>query len=179
MEMKGDKKRNGHNCGLYCPCGKMSIGHFLVKLFLAIAIIGLVTVIAMEVFYNLGKDRWSDHPCFKMMTGQVMQGRFVSDKGAGVVMMGSGGSNMFYKATKEAPAMPERVFGNITKIEANQITIKNNGAQEQVIISEADTAIISSSTEVGLAALKVGQDIIVIGSPDKDKKLVAKFIEIK
>ena len=181
MEMKGDKKRNGHNCGLYCPCGKMSIGHFLIKLFLALAIIGLILVISIAVIMKVtgGVKYGYKHFGYGMMRSAATSQACLSggERTGGVVMMGAG--NIAFKARGEATAMPERLFGNITKIEKNQITILNNAAQEQTVLSLADTVIISSSTEVGISALKAGQDVIVFGAPNADKVLEAKIIEIQ
>lgn len=177
MDIRGDKKRAAHSCGLYCPCGKLSTAHLIVKIFLAVAVIGLGLVISMEIFYSVTKGRMTR---FDMMrAGQTMQGQFCGAKaGSGIVMMG-GSSNVAYKAGGEMMALQERIFGVITKIEANRITIKNNAAEEQIVVSQADTVIVSSTTEVGLASLQVGQNIIVIGSTDKDKVLTAQMISIK
>ncbi|MCX6782045.1 MAG: hypothetical protein NTW66_02935 [Candidatus Magasanikbacteria bacterium] len=180
MENKGDKKIVGHKCGMNCSCAwtKLSWGHLLLKIFLALVMIALALAISMAVFYKLGHGGKSESKRLGVMRGQVStQACFGEEKGGGVIMMGGG--NMAFKAGKEVPAMPERTYGNITKIEANQITVKNNAAQDQIILSLADTVIVSSTVEVGLASLQVGQNIIVYGSPDKDKKLEAKLIQIQ
>lgn len=179
MDIRGDKKRAAHSCGLYCPCGKLSTAHLIVKIFLAVAVIGLGLVISMEIIYNISKDRVGRQSRFDMMNaGQSVQGQFVGAKvGSGTIMMGN--SNVAYKAGGEMTKMQERIFGVITKIEANKITIKNNAAVEQLVVSQADTVIVSSTTEVGIASLQVGHNIIVIGSIDKDNTLTAKMISIK
>lgn len=174
METKGGKKTNGHICGLYCPCGRMSAGHMVVKIFLAIAMIGLGTVIAMEVFYSIGKGSMAKQPCYGEGGVQMMQ-RFEGEKAGGMLI--GRGTNVFYK--QEMPPMPERVFGAVTKIEGNKITILNNAAEEQMILSMAETVIISSSTEVGLSALKVGENVVIFGAPNKDKIMEAKYINIQ
>jgi hypothetical protein len=98
---------------------------------------------------------------------------------------GKEGGNRFYATVGEGKmmtaAMPAmvRMFGAVTKVEGNLITIMNNGAAEQVVVSQADTIIMSSSTEVGLAALKAGQNIVVAGVMNKDNQLVAKIINIQ
>jgi hypothetical protein len=177
MENKVGKRNAEHNCGLYCPCGKMSVGHLIVKIFIAVALIGLGLVIAMTVFMGLSTHRIAKSH-YGFMRGQTVQGEFTGVKaGSGVIMMGN--SNVAYKAGGEMMALQERIFGVIIKIEANKITIKNNAAQEQIVVSQADTVIASSTTEVGLASLQAGQNIIVIGTYDKDKVLTAKMISIK
>lgn len=174
METKGGKKTNGHTCGLYCPCGKMSGGHLVVKIFLALAMIALVLVLSMVVVMKVTKGSKVYHKAFGV---SCMQGQ-VAEKGEGKFVMGMGGGNMFF-GKADAPAVPERVYGNVVKVEANLITIKNNAAAEQIIVSLADTVIISSSTEVGLSALAVGQNIVVFGTPDEQKNLEAKVIQVQ
>jgi len=90
----------------------------------------------------------------------------------------------FYKFEKEDGERNERhgvsrVFGAITKVESNQITIMNNAAKEEVVWSMATTVIMSSSTEVGLAALHAGQNIVVFGTLNKNNQLEAKLITIQ
>lgn len=175
METKGGKKQAAHSCGLYCPCGKMSTAHLIVKIFLAVAVIGLGLVIAMEVVYNVGRDhKIGQQRCFGMVRGETqLVGREVSGK------MMSAGSSVFFQAGGSVQAVPERVFGVISKIEKNKITIINNASQEQVVFSQADTVIVASSTEIGLASLQVGQNVVVLGTPDKDNVLTAKLINVQ
>lgn len=177
MENKEDKKRGRHNCGIYCSCGKMSWGHMLVKLFLALAMIGLVLVISVAAVVKLGHGDKSDYKKYSMMRGGVSsQACFGGERTGSATTMGA----VFgIKEGKGSLAMSERTFGAISKIEANKITIINNAAQEQVVISQANTMIVSSSTEMGLASLRIGQNIIVFGSPDKDNNLLAKIIQIQ
>jgi hypothetical protein len=178
MENKVGKRNAEHNCGLYCPCGKMSVGHLIVKIFIAVSLIGLGLAIAMTVCYGLSKHRISKSHYGFSCGAETFQSRSIGAKaGSGTIMVS--GSNVAYKAGGEMMDIPERIFGVITKIEANKITIKNNAAQEQLVVSQADTVIVSATTEVGLASLQVGQNIIVIGSYDKDKVLNARMISIK
>jgi hypothetical protein len=163
MEKKEVKKNGTHKCGLGCPCG-MSTDHLAVKTFLALAFIGLALAISITIVYKVIRRVNMVGGCFS------------------TTMMQSGGRNFMYgekgglMMKKEAPV---REFGVISKIEGNQITIMNNAAQEQLVLSQADTVIVASSTEVGLSVLEVGQDIIVIGALDNDNVLTAKVIDIQ
>ncbi len=181
MENKGEKKIANHKCGTNCSCSwtKLSWGHLLLKIFLALVMIALALAISITVCYKLGRDARGSNTRFGgMVCGQIgNQDRFGEEKGGGVIM--KGGTATIINAGKEIPPAPERIFGNISKIEANQITIMNNAAQEQIILSQANTVIISSSTEVGLSVLQVGQNIIVFGSPNNEKLLEAKLIQIQ
>ena len=136
----------------------------MVKTFLALAFIGLALAISITIVYKVIRRVNVVGGCY----GTTMT------QGAGRnYMYGEKGGFMI---KREAPV---REFGVISKIEANQITILNNAAKEQVVLSQADTVIIASSTEVGLSVLEVGQDIIVVGTLDKDNALTAKVIDIQ
>lgn len=56
------------------------------------------------------------------------------------------------------------IFGEITAIDGSKITVRDNGAQEQVIFSSADTRIMESISEIPLSDLRVGQAISVWGA---------------
>ena len=63
-----------------------------------------------------------------------------------------------------------KLFGTITKIEGNKITILDNSAKEAVVISESTTTIINSTGEISLSKLQVGQNIAAYSKPGKDYK---------
>lgn len=63
-----------------------------------------------------------------------------------------------------------KLFGTITKIEGNKITILDNSAKEAVVISESTTTIINSTGEISLSKLQVGQNIAAYSKPGKDDK---------
>ena len=70
------------------------------------------------------------------------------------------------------------MFGVITKIEANKITVSDNAAKSQVVLSQSDTVIQSGAGEVALGTLKVGQTVLSVGALDKDGQLLAKFMRV-
>lgn len=71
-----------------------------------------------------------------------------------------------------------RVFGAITKIEANKITLADNGAKSQVVLSQASTVITSSFGYVPLKMVKVGQVVGVSGTATTDGMILAKMIRL-
>ncbi len=72
-----------------------------------------------------------------------------------------------------------RLFGAITKIEGNKITVMTNAAQEQIVLSQTDTVIaLPTDEEIGLAALKAGQNIIVTGTLNDDMTVNAEWITV-
>jgi len=60
-----------------------------------------------------------------------------------------------------------RLFGVISKVENDQITVTNNAGKPEVIFSLPTTIIVSANAEVGLSSLKAGQNIVVMGSTNK------------
>jgi hypothetical protein len=178
MEKK-EVKKSAPVSASKCCVAETSVGHFIIKMFLALVMIGLALVIAIIVVMSIGrgwKSACRDYGYMKV--GDPAQVRMLGDKFEGKIMLRDG-SGVAYKFTKEAPVMSERIYGNILKIEDNLITILNNAAKEQVIVSRAETVIVSSTTEVGISALETGQNIIVFGSPDEEGLLVAKMINIQ
>ena len=71
-----------------------------------------------------------------------------------------------------------RLFGTITKIEGNKLTVLDNAANEQIIVSGASTIIMTSSTEIGLSVLEPGQNIIIAGILNKDNAIDAQLISV-
>lgn len=69
-------------------------------------------------------------------------------------------------------------FGSITRIEGGRITILNNGAQEQAILSQADTVISAQGKAVGISQIVVGQTMSGAGTANADGSIAAKVIWI-
>ena len=74
---------------------------------------------------------------------------------------------------------PVIVFGEITQIESNKVTILNNGAAEQVVLSMPDTKITLGDKEIGISSLGKGQAGTFAGFYNKDNQLEAKEINLK
>ncbi len=85
---------------------------------------------------------------------------------------GARGSDCFFKGA-------DRIFGAITKIEGNKITVMDNANQERILITQATTTIMSVSQEVGLKDLKVGQNINFTGQLNKDNQYEAVWIKVQ
>lgn len=67
-------------------------------------------------------------------------------------------------------------FGSVARIEGNRIVILNNGAQEQVVLSQAQTVILFADREVGLSSVTVGQMVRGVGVTNADATVTAKAI---
>ena len=161
--MENFKKKNGHRC-----CDS-SWGGFLVKIFLAVVIILFVLCLTMFVATRITRKGSVGSGC---LLGQQMIGNRAVVQQGGFLEKG----NEWGKRDDKASAV--RLFGTISKVEGNKITIKDNGALEQVVLSQAGTVILSAEGEVGLSVLKTGVNIVSLGTYDKDNQLVAKVINV-
>jgi hypothetical protein len=72
-----------------------------------------------------------------------------------------------------------RIFGSILKVEGNQVTVLNNAAQEQIVISLAETQIFDGKKEVGISALEKGKDAIFTGVKNAQLQIEARLIELQ
>ena len=71
-----------------------------------------------------------------------------------------------------------RLFGIVSKIEGNLITITTNAAKEQVVVSAAETVIMVGDKEVGISTLKEGDSGVFFGTMNGDSQLEAKAIKM-
>lgn len=87
-----------------------------------------------------------------------------------------GRGNMMLKYKKEDDST--NLFGVVSKVEKNLITIMDNSSNEQVVVSLSGTTIVSATGEVGLASIKEGQSLKVVGTMNADKQLEAQIIRV-
>ncbi len=154
----------------YC-CRKNTIWNVVLKLFLGVALFMLVFCIGAASVVRMTRGRVSRTEAggYMMGAGQgMMQGNvgmgWSDDRG----MMRSGQAVEW-----------KRLFGSITKIEANKISILDNAATEETVQSQQDTIIIVAGNEAGLAALKPGQNVVIVYQVGQDKTLQAKTISVQ
>jgi hypothetical protein len=67
MEIKGDKKRNGHECGLFCGCRGTSWGHIVFRIIYGVIILTLVFIIIMAFCFKYGVGGKMQNGKFGMM----------------------------------------------------------------------------------------------------------------
>jgi hypothetical protein len=69
-------------------------------------------------------------------------------------------------------------FGEIIKIEGNNLVVKGRGNVEKVIIVTEKTVIKSGREDIKFSDLKIGDVIVIIGSPNDKGQIEAKLIRI-
>jgi hypothetical protein len=70
------------------------------------------------------------------------------------------------------------VFGDILQINGDEIVIKSNNNEEKIIVVNNQTAIMQDRQPIQKQALKIGDNITVIGEPDNQGKTTAKMIRV-
>jgi len=70
------------------------------------------------------------------------------------------------------------VVGKIIKIDSQSIIVTGSDNVEKVVVTDDDTIIRHLRDSLAFADLKVGQNIVIIGSPDDKGQIVAKLIRL-
>lgn len=169
--MESENKNQTCTCGMGwagckggCHTGKGRIIKWLIR-FIILAIVFCIGV-KMGEFKGMMRGGYAHKcgGCTSMHTGMMSQDR---DMMRGGMIMSKKGDVAFTRA-----------FGVVTKVVGNTITISNNASEEQTILSQADTVILSGVGEVGLSGLKAGQYISVLGEKNPENATVAKMIKL-
>jgi hypothetical protein len=69
-------------------------------------------------------------------------------------------------------------FGEIIKIEGNNLVVKGRGNVEKVIVVTEKTVIKSGREDIKFSDLKIGDMIVIIGSPNEKGQIDAKLIRV-
>ncbi|MFA6992030.1 MAG: hypothetical protein WC269_01965 [Candidatus Gracilibacteria bacterium] len=146
-----------HECCGSC-CGSHH-GHGMHRAFWIIIRVLIILLVLWAVFGFFFGHMWN-------------YGRFGYDKfgynGMGYNMMNGGYNMMGWYDDDDSGSRNGLSFGTITKIDGNKITVLNNANAEVTFATGASTVIYSSTGEIGLAGLKVGQNINYYGKTDKN-----------
>lgn len=94
----------------------------------------------------------------------------------------AGPQNGFNKDWRDMPGgdfiNAHGVFGEIIKMDKNSFVIKGKENIENIIIIDQDTVIRRLSDNIKLQDLKVGEFVVVIGSPNNSGQIEAKLIRV-
>jgi len=153
------------------------------KIFISVVSILVILAVGMGIGLRAGhfKEKgWGrEKGQFGMMGYYEMNGRG-KQRGYPFAQPGMMGRVWNQNQPNGAPQLgQDQVSGAITKIEGNQITITDNAGKEQVILSQSDTSIKSSTGPVSLTNLKTGANITAVGTLNATtKQLEAKWINV-
>jgi hypothetical protein len=173
------REQNG-GCTKVC-CASKSSAWWVLKYLLILVVLICIFIVGVCVGARIALRRGTIVMNRGAISAQVvppgygmMKGRG-GDRGMMNGLFGKEGSNWFIGGEEES-ASSTHLFGTIASVEDNKLTITDNAAKDQIVYSQADTRIMTSAGEVGLAALKVGQTVNVTGLVGQDGKTTATII---
>ena len=174
MENNPSHHEEGACCGGICKCCKC-FKHPIVRIiFKIVFILIIVALICLAFSRGFHHGRFGNEMKFGgcgMMNSQTVPA--VTCAGAGMMGFEKG----VWGEEKEGKDMA-KLFGVITKVEGNKITVLDNGAKEQTFLSQPETTIMTSAGEVGLSALKAGQNVILMQGKGEDKQLKLELVQV-
>ncbi len=157
---------------------------------MGVLLVVLVLLLALIAGMHGGRREFAkkvDYGSGKMLNVRCETG----GAGCKAISIGRGGipanlkpGNMMYfnwneRGEEEQESRTSRIFGAITAIDGNKITVYDNGATDQPVLSLAETMIFSEGKEVGLKALSAGQDVVVNGTMNSENILEAVKITVQ
>jgi|GEM_PF-1344893 len=169
----------GKDCCGSGKCCSHPVMHCIIKTIIILIILGLIGMAGFSCGARLSKFKYGSYG----MMNPVSFDNKTSTFGPG--MMNNFGGYGFAKHMnfwgddeKEGKDGRTQLFGLVTKVEGNKITVTDNGGKEQVVLSQSSTTILNSIGEVGLQSIKVGQGLSVAGKTNTDKQIEAVLIRI-
>lgn len=138
----------------------------LLKVFVGVLVILLILLVGINVGRRVGYN------------GYGMMGGFNDDNGRTFMfktggMMGGAG-NVWYNNN-----FGQRVSGTIVSVDGTKITLTDNGGKEQVVYSNSNTVISTTTGEIPLTALKAKEYVVVWAVADQSGKLQAQKIAVQ
>jgi hypothetical protein len=181
MDNQMHNHEEGHKCeSSSCCCGKRK----WLKIVVILVVLGAIFAGGVATGGEFDHHKSERGGRFGMMDqGRGgFEGNFTEGNGVGMMGSEKGSEMMFGSFGKDGEegdkGEASRLFGTVSGVAGNKITVKNNAGTDQVILSQADTVITSANVEVGLSSLKAGQNIILIGETGKDGQMTAKWINV-
>lgn len=181
-----EKNKNNHASDHILGMGKAP---FMVKIFIAVAVLFVFYLVGIAVGSNLGiqhslKTRIKfdqsalDQQGFAAIRVNNSSQPPVSIESGECPMAGKGHACMMADRIGGDPAQKSSIFGVILRVERNKITILDNSNDEQAVISTQKTRILKDGIDISISALKENQNIIIEIQPNKDNAMEAVLIKV-
>jgi hypothetical protein len=135
-------------------------------------IIGLAGFVVVGLIFGAG-----------MFVGE-MKARFSYRWAENYHKMFAGPRAGFFGDWRQLPPFPgdflesHGTFGEIIKIEGNNLVVKGRENIEKIILVQENTSIKSGFKDIKISDLKVGDMIVIIGSPNEQGQIEAKLIRV-
>ncbi len=169
MEQQKNEEKSSCWWGRHCADGSHCHGAWRVGRFLMWGVI-LVVVFALGVFRGAaGTARY-----FSGFPGCAISGQVGMMGGYGYGGWSRGASWMMGGYDRDEAS--QKVFGAITSIDGNKITVSDNGGNQISVFSTSNTTITLQGEEVGLNSLKIGQSVGVLGVLNANNQFEARLI---
>jgi hypothetical protein len=70
------------------------------------------------------------------------------------------------------------IFGQVITIDGNNIMIKGQDNMEKTAVVSEKTTMVTNATKIPLSSIKVNDMVVIIGSPNAQGQIDAKFIRV-
>jgi hypothetical protein len=136
-------------------------------------IVGLISIIVLVLVFGLGVLVGEKKAKFSYLWAENYHRMFAGPKAG------------FLGSLRMPPFPPfdefiegHGTFGEIIKIEGNNLVVKGRGNVEKVILVTEKTVIKSGREDIKFSDLKIGDMIVIIGSPNDKGQIEAKLIRV-
>jgi hypothetical protein len=136
-------------------------------------IVGLISIIVLVLVFGLGVLVGEKKAKFSYLWAENYHRMFAGPKAG------------FLGSLRMPPFPPfdefiegHGTFGEIIKIEGNNLVVKGRGSVEKVIVVTEKTVIKSGREDIKFSDLKIGDMIVIIGSPNDKGQIEAKLIRV-
>ncbi|MFZ5391482.1 MAG: hypothetical protein ACOZAJ_04390 [Patescibacteria group bacterium] len=97
---------------------------------------------------------------------------------------GPRGGFMMDKPFPKPPFGPEEfmegsgVFGQVIKVDSNQLVIRGRGDLEKIVVLDSDTVIKKFQQTISLSDIQIDDQVVIIGQPNNQGQIQAKLIRV-
>ncbi len=131
------------------------------------AAIGVGEVIILLLVFKLGMVVGTQKSDFERDWAQNY-GRFFGEPRRG-----------FFPGLTENDSMnPFGNAGSVLSINGNMVVVKSNNNVEKIVLVGTSTVVREGGSDIDLSAVKIGDPIVVIGSPNASGQIEARFVRI-
>jgi hypothetical protein len=136
-------------------------------------IVGLLSIVVLVLVFGLGVFVGEKKAKFSYLWAENYHRMFAGPKAG------------FLGSLRMPPLPPfdefiegHGTFGEIIKIEGSNLVVKGRGNVEKVIVVTEKTVIKSGREDIKFSDLKIGDMIVIIGSPNDKGQIEAKLIRV-
>ena len=152
-------------------CSRPSASRYVLRGLLAVVVLFTVFSIGLSIGAKMALHRMGmggRSSMMRMEERRIVPGGRMEMKGDVLLMRGDHEMPGMMRDPQSDAGMAS-IFGSIVAVDGNRITLKDNGNDNQVVLSQADTMITSGGALVTLGGLRVGQNVLVMGMKEGEQ----------